>query len=85
MYVGYLFTYWHTKAADGRKANIERVNDQLRDLYGPLLACITATQETYEAMIQDAPLEDEPSKSRHDAFRDALAEDPNGPVGQAYR
>jgi hypothetical protein len=85
MHAGYLFTYWHTKQADSRKANIERVNDQLRDLYGPLLACITATKETYDAMIKDAPLEEHPSKSRAEAFRDALSQDPNGPVGQAYR
>lgn len=61
------------------------MNDQLRDLYGPLLASITATKETYDAMIQDAPLGDHPSKSRNEAFRDALNEDPAGPVGQAYR
>jgi hypothetical protein len=36
---GYLFTYWHTKVAEERKAVIERVNEQLQGGGGgPLLA-----------------------------------------------
>jgi hypothetical protein len=33
-----------------RKARIERVNQQLRDFYGPLLACVSATKSAYDAM-----------------------------------
>jgi hypothetical protein len=84
-YSGYLFTYWHTKKADERKANIERINEQLRELYGPLLACITATQSTYEAMVMSAPVEEGPSRTKEMAFRDAVQEDPKGPSAEAYR
>lgn len=82
---GYLFTYWHTKTADARKANIERVNEQLRELYGPLLSCITATESTYKTMVQAAPLEPRPGQSRAQAFREAVTVDPDGQIAHAYR
>jgi acyl-CoA reductase-like NAD-dependent aldehyde dehydrogenase len=82
---GYLFTYWHTKQADERKANIERINEQLRELYGPLLACVTATQSAYHAMIEGADITPAEGQSRHAAFRFALEHDPSGPEGVAYR
>lgn len=82
---GYLFTYWHTKTADARKANIERINEQLRELYGPLLSCITATESTYKTMLQAAPLSPQPGQSRAQAFREAIAAEPHGRLAQAYR
>eukprot|EP00892_Ulva_mutabilis_P011958 jgi/Ulvmu1/9134/UM005_0232.1 len=82
---GYLFTYWHTKTADARKANIERINEQLRELYGPLLSCITATKSTYKTMVQAAPLQPRHGQSRSQAFREALTTDPQGKVAEAYR
>jgi hypothetical protein len=82
---GYLFTYWHTKQADGRKANIERINEQLRDLYGPLLARVTATKSAYTAMAKSAHVEGKPGQSRAQAFRHAITDDPHGPIAASYR
>ena len=31
---------------------VERVNEQLKELYGPLLACVTASKSAYDAMVQ---------------------------------
>jgi hypothetical protein len=89
MCTGYLFTYWHTKQADGRKANIERINEQLRELYGPLLACVTATQSAYNAMVKSAMVKHNihasTEESGAEAFRAAVAADPGGPVAETYR
>ena len=49
---GWLFTYYNTKKTDERKAQIERINDQVRLLYGPLLACVHASRSAYSAMVR---------------------------------
>ena len=82
---GYLFTFWHTKQADSRKANIERINEQLRELYGPLLACVTATQSAYTAMVRSAHVIQADGQTHNAAFRDAIASNPRGPEGESYR
>eukprot|EP00887_Chlorella_sp_A99_P003010 scaffold9.g3010.t1 len=73
---GYLFTYYNTKKADERKAQIERV----RLLYGPLLACVHATRTAYAAMVR----QHSPDGST-EGFRRAVRERPEGPEGEAYR
>jgi hypothetical protein len=82
---GYSFSYWHTKKADERKAKIERVNEQLRDLYGPLLACVTATQSAYRAMMESAVLHLKVDEPKADLFRQAVTTDPHGPIATSYR
>ncbi len=49
---GWAFTYYNSQVQEQRKARIERVNLQLRDLYGPLLACVTATKSAYSALVR---------------------------------
>lgn len=79
-YTGYLFTFYNTKKTDERKAQIERCNDQVRLLYGPLLACVTATRSAYAAMVrQHAP------DGQAESFMRAARECPEGPEGVAYR
>jgi hypothetical protein len=53
---------------------------QLRDLYGPLLACVTATQTAYMAMVK----QHSPDGTRA-GFQAALQERPDGPEARAYR
>ncbi|KAG1673642.1 hypothetical protein FOA52_013306 [Chlamydomonas sp. UWO 241] len=77
---GYLFTYWNGKAVEERKARIDRVNRQLREFYGPLLACVTATKSAYEAMVKQHSADGTP-----EAFERALIEEPGGKVANAYR
>jgi hypothetical protein len=37
---GYLFTYFYGKKQEQRKNRLERINRQLDELYGPLLAIV---------------------------------------------
>lgn len=77
---GYLFTFYNAKKADERKAQIQRINDQVRLLYGPLLACVHASRAAYAAMVRqhspDGTLED---------FLSAMRRDPRGHEASAYR
>lgn len=77
---GYLFTFYNAKKADERKAQIQRVNDQVRLLYGPLLACVHASRAAYAAMVRqhspDGTLE---------GFLTAMRRDPRGHEASAYR
>ena len=60
---------------------VERVNEQLKELYGPLLACVTASKSAYDAMVQQVggAATDGPS------FRAAVRADEASPEGVAYR
>eukprot|EP00976_Prorocentrum_cordatum_P021882 447246-Prorocentrum_minimum.AAC.1 len=59
---GYAYTTWHTQASDQRRAQIERVNEQVKELYGPLVMCVTATKSAYDAMVCTS------SELTHDLF-----------------
>ena len=77
---GYLFTYFNTKKTDERKAQIDRTNDQVRLLYGPLLASISASRSAYAAMVrQHSP------DGTVDGLVRAIRDWPDGPEGSAYR
>lgn len=53
---------------------------QVRELYGPLLACVTASRSAYEAMVR----EHSPDGTQG-TFVTALRANPEGSVGKAYR
>lgn len=77
---GWLFTYYNSKKTDERKAQIERVNAQVGQLYGPLLACVHASRSAYAAMVrQHSP------DGTVQGFVNAMQEHPEGPEGEAYR
>lgn len=77
---GFLFTYWNSKTIEERKARIERVNKQLKQFYGPLLACVTASRSAFAAMLrQHSP------DGTKEAFQAALQASPDGPEARAYR
>lgn len=79
---GWTFAFFNSKAQEERKARIERVNEQLRDFYGPLLACVSATKSAFNAMVRQHS-----SDGHYDikAFHHACLRDPLGPEGTAYR
>ena len=77
---GYLFTYWHTKLTEERRRQIDRVNEQLRELYGPLLACITATESAYAAMVASAA-----PNSTPETFRALIQSNINSHAARSYR
>lgn len=77
---GYLFTFYNTLKADQRNHTIARINEQVRDFYGPLLACITASKSSYDAMIrQNSP------DGSVESFVKAIKEHPEGREGVIYR
>eukprot|EP00879_Flechtneria_rotunda_P008216 GHRR01008608.1.p1 GENE.GHRR01008608.1~~GHRR01008608.1.p1 ORF type:complete len:137 (+),score=42.55 GHRR01008608.1:1428-1838(+) len=77
---GWMFAWFNSKTQEERKARIERVNEQLRDFYGPLLACVTATKSAYDAMVK----QHSPNGSAA-AFQERCIHDPTGPEAKAYR
>jgi hypothetical protein len=46
---GYLTTYFNGLRLDQRKDRLDRVNRQLSELYGPLLALVSASSRSWEA------------------------------------
>ncbi|PNW79331.1 hypothetical protein CHLRE_09g411300v5 [Chlamydomonas reinhardtii] len=77
---GYLFAYFNAKSIEERKARIERVNKQLKNFYGPLLATITASRSAFRAMVrQHSP------DGTKEAFQAAVFAAPDGPEARAYR
>ena len=79
--VGYISTAMHTLRAQQHRARVERVNEQLKCLYGPLLACVTASKSSYNAMLRQAARDGiVPSK-----FRESVRAVPDGPAAIVYR
>ena len=79
--IGYISTALHTLRAQQHRGRVERVNQQLRELYGPLLACVTASKASYDAMLSQAKRDGiEPEK-----FRQRMRANPSGPAAAAYR
>ncbi|DBA94969.1 hypothetical protein WJX77_012309 [Trebouxia sp. C0004] len=77
---GYLFTYYNSKVGKEREAQIDRVNEQVKDLYGPLLSCVTASKSAFDAMIgQHSP---DGTKA---GFVRAIKENPDSAEAVAYR
>jgi len=77
---GYLFTYYNTKVNEERKARIERINEQVKELYGPLLAVVTASKSAFDAMVKQH------SKDRSvKSFISAAQNTPESQEGQTYR
>ena len=87
---GYLFTYYNTKITEERKAQIERINQQVRDLYGPLLATVNASRTAYKAMVRaHSPLKcgggGGETGAAAAAFVAAVRRDPEGAEARVYR
>ena len=60
---------------------VERAGEQLKELYGPLLACVTASKSAYDAMVRQVGGPGTDGKS----FRAAVRADENSPEAVAYR
>lgn len=99
--VGYVSTALHTLRAQQHRGRVDRVSEQLKELYGPLLACVTASKSSYDAMLQEAGAlarsggamdGQTPSSSPRTAtiltpaeLREAIRSDPSGPIASCYR
>jgi hypothetical protein len=77
---GYLFTYYNSKLSKEREAQIDRVNAQVKSLYGPLLACLTTSRSAFDAMLK----QHSPDGSRKSLVA-AIHENPGCHEGEAYR
>jgi len=62
--VGWVITWVNTRRTEAVKGDIARVNEQLREFYGPLQSISSATQAAYEAMIQQFLEQRPPSASK---------------------
>jgi hypothetical protein len=83
--LSYVFTTLHTLRSEQHKSLVSRVSQQLQSLYGPLLACVTASKSSYEAMVRQfsgSATDQCPSAAD---FRAAVRRDPHGPAACAYR
>lgn len=76
---GFLASYFNSKLVEERKARIERINEQLRDFVGPLLATVATSHTAWAAMIAQS------GKQGARAFQAAVAADPRGAEAEAYR
>lgn len=77
---GWAFTYLNQIRTDQRNGQLARVNEQLRELYGPLLSCVTAAKATFDAMV----LQHSPDGTGA-GLRRAYSEDPQCDSASAYR
>lgn len=75
-----MFTYYNSKVGKEREAQIDRVNEQVKDLYGPLLSCVTASKSAFDSMIQ----QHSPDGTRA-TFVAAIRSTPNSREAQTYR
>lgn len=83
--IGYISTALHTLRAQQHSARVARVSEQLKALYGPLLACVTASKSSHNAMLHQASIEVSDKLLTPAEFRAAAAADPSGPIAKCYR
>lgn len=50
---GYFFTYFYGKRQEQRKNRLERINRQLDELYGPLLAIVQTNQQAWDSFLSN--------------------------------
>lgn len=77
---GWLFTYYNGRVQTERELRTDRINEQLREFHGPLLACVSATKSAYKAMIS----EHSPDGTK-EGFQKAVQDTPEGPEARCYR
>ena len=83
---GYITTALHSLRSLQHRGRVDRVNEQLKSLYGPLLACVTASKSSYDAMLQQASLRCGTGEALSPSeFRAVVQADPTGAVAQTYR
>ena len=82
--LGYITTALHTLRAQQHRARVDRVNEQLKSLYGPLLACVTASKSSFDAMVRQAS-RNENRRFTLPEFQAAVRADPSGPAASSYR
>jgi hypothetical protein len=75
---GFAASYFNSKLIEERKARIERVNDQLREFVGPLLATVATSHSAWAAMIAQSGV-----AARE--FTARVAADPHSPEAETYR
>ncbi|CAE8598470.1 unnamed protein product, partial [Polarella glacialis] len=50
--IGWVITWVNTRRTEAVKGDMARVNEQLKEFYGPLASITAATHASYEAMIR---------------------------------
>jgi len=84
-FVGYFIQHLYALRLQVRKDQLDRVNAQLRQFYGPLLAVVSATKSSFSAfLINYSPAHSATSEGIQ-SLRDAIVKDINGPEAKEYR
>jgi hypothetical protein len=83
--LSYIFTTFHTLRSEQHRNLVERVGQQLQTLYGPLLACVTASKSSYDVMINQFNAGPGKFPCSPSAFRSAVRSNPNSDEAVAYR
>lgn len=83
--IGYVSTAVQQLRAQQHRARVDRVSEQLKNLYGPLLACVTASKSSYDAMLRQAARDSGKQSLTPREFRAAVRRDPQCAAARAYR
>lgn len=74
-FAGYLVTYWSGRRLSQRQERLNRVNRQLSEFYGPLLALTETDSRLYHAFAQRHPRSDGRSPLQHGPEESPLTEE----------
>lgn len=83
--IGYVSTAVQQLRAQQHRARVDRCSEQLQCLYGPLLACVTASKSAYDAMIRQVSTDSRKKSLDEKEFRRAVRDSPQGAPARAYR
>ena len=79
---GYVSSALLTLRSAQRSDRVSRVSEQLKELYGPLLACVTASSSSYDAMVRQVGGAEGISGA---AFRKLVREDRTSKAARHHR
>jgi hypothetical protein len=82
--IGYISTALHTLRAQQHTARVGRCGEQLKELYGPLLACVTASKSSYDAMLRQASHACGKDVMKPSEFSAVCRSSPGGPSARCY-
>ena len=83
--LGYVSTAVQQIRVQQHNARVQRVSEQLKNLYGPLLACVTASKWSYDAMIKQAARDSGKPSLTIPQFAVEVRSNPQGVAARAYR
>jgi len=53
LFFGYVLNWWNSQRVETARGKMSRINEQLKEFYGPLQGIIATTRRSHEAMLQE--------------------------------